>query len=75
MMKRALARWRELWQGGLPPRSLASFAFALVCVAIATIVRMAIGEISPASAVFAPYYSATLVAALVGGWRAAAPLS
>lgn len=70
MMKRALARWRELWQGGLPPRSLASFAFALVCVAIATIVRMAIGEISPASAVFAPYYSATLVAALVGGWRA-----
>jgi two-component sensor histidine kinase len=70
MMKRALARWRELWQGGLPPRSLAAFAFALACVAIATVVRMAIGEISPASAVFAPYYSATLVAALVGGWRA-----
>ncbi len=69
-MKRALARWRELWQGGLPPHSLASFVFALGCVGIATIVRMAIGEISPASAVFAPYYSATLVAALVGGWRA-----
>jgi two-component sensor histidine kinase len=70
MMKLALARWRRLWQGGLPPRSLASFIFALACVAVATIVRMAIGEISPASAVFAPYYSATLVAALVGGWRA-----
>jgi two-component sensor histidine kinase len=70
MMKSALARWRELWQGGLPPRSLAAFVFALACVAIATIVRIAIGEISPASAVFAPYYSATLVAALVGGWRA-----
>ncbi len=70
MMQRVLARWRELWHGGLPPRSLAAFVFALVCVAIATIVRMAIGEISPASAVFAPYYSATLVAALVGGWRA-----
>jgi two-component sensor histidine kinase len=70
MMKLALARWRELWQGGLPPRSLAAFVFALVCVAFATIVRMAIGEISPASAVFAPYYSAMLVAALVGGWRA-----
>lgn len=70
MMKSALARWRELWQGGLPPRSPAAFVFALVCVAVATIVRMAIGEISPASAVFAPYYSATLVAALVGGWRA-----
>ncbi len=70
MMKLALARWRELWQGGLPPRSLAAFVFALICVALATIVRMALGEISPASAVFAPYYSATLVAALVGGWRA-----
>jgi two-component sensor histidine kinase len=70
MMQWALARWRELWQGGLPPRSPAAFVFALVCVAIATLVRMALGEISPASAVFAPYYSATLVAALVGGWRA-----
>jgi two-component sensor histidine kinase len=70
MMRLALARWRELWQGGLPPRSPAAFFFALACVAVATVVRMAIGEISPASAVFAPYYSATLVVALVGGWRA-----
>ena len=70
MMKLALARWRELWQGGLPPRSPAAFVFALICVALATIVRMALGEFSPASAAFALYYSATLVAALVGGWRA-----
>ena len=72
MVRLALGWWRELWQGGLPPRSPLSFLFALACVAIATFVRIGLGEISSASAVFAPYYSATLVAALVGGWRAGA---
>ncbi|HTV38412.1 MAG TPA: HWE histidine kinase domain-containing protein [Xanthobacteraceae bacterium] len=62
-----LAWWRELWRWGLRPGSLGSLAFALTCVAIATLVRIAFGEVSSASAVFAPYYSATLVAALVGG--------
>lgn len=70
MMKLAFGWWRELWHGGLQPGSVASLAFALTCVAIATIVRIALGEVSSASAVFAPYYSATLVAALVGGWLA-----
>jgi two-component sensor histidine kinase len=70
MMRTAFSRWRELWQNGLRPGSTASLLFALICVAIATIVRIALGEISSASAVFAPYYAATLVAALVGGWRA-----
>ena len=41
--------------------------FAIVCVGIATAFRVGLGRISPDSAVFAPYYSATLVAALVGG--------
>jgi two-component sensor histidine kinase len=54
----------------LRPGSAASLLFALICVTIATIVRITLGEISSASAVFAPYYSATLVAALVGGWLA-----
>lgn len=70
MVRLALGWWRELWHGGLPPRSPLSSLFALACVAIATLVRIGLGEISSASAVFAPYYSATLVAALVGGWRA-----
>ena len=70
MVKLALGWWRQLWRGGLPPRSASSLVFALTCVAIATIVRIGLGEISSASAVFAPYYSATLVAALVGGARA-----
>jgi K+-sensing histidine kinase KdpD len=40
------------------------------CVGVATIVRQGLGLISPDSAVFALYYSATLVAALVGGAEA-----
>jgi two-component sensor histidine kinase len=70
MVRLLLRWWRQLWHSGLPPRSPSSFLFALACVAIATLVRIGLGEISSASAVFAPYYSATLVAALVGGWRA-----
>jgi len=70
MVRLALASWRELWHGGLPPGSLGSLLFALVCVTIASLVRIAFGEVSSASAVFAPYYSATLVAALVGGAQA-----
>lgn len=70
MLKLPYRFWRDLWHGGLPPRSAVSLLFALACVAVATIVRIGLGEISPASAVFAPYYSATLVAALVGGAEA-----
>lgn len=70
MVKWALGWWGKLWHSGLRHGSVASLAFALICVAIATIVRIALGELSSASAVFAPYYSATLVAALVGGWLA-----
>jgi two-component sensor histidine kinase len=70
MVKWALGWWGKLWRSGLRPGSIASLVFALTCVAIATIVRIALGELSSASAVFAPYYSATLVAALVGGWLA-----
>jgi two-component sensor histidine kinase len=45
-------------------------AFAAGCVVIATLLRIGLGLISPDSAIFAPYYSATLVAALVGGAEA-----
>lgn len=70
MVRLNIARWHELWRCGLRPGSLAALSFALACVAIATLVRIAFGEVSSASAVFAPYYSATLVAALVGGAQA-----
>lgn len=67
LIKRGIGAWNSIWRAGLPPRSTASLTFAIACVGIATIVRTGLGLISPDSAVFAPYYSATLVAALVGG--------
>jgi two-component sensor histidine kinase len=72
MMRLVWRWWRELWHDGLPPRSPSSFFFALACVALATLVRFGFGQISSANTVFAPYYSAILVAALVGGWCAGA---
>jgi two-component sensor histidine kinase len=63
-------RWHSIWRLGLLPCSLQAFLFAIACVGIATLVRIGLGLISPDSAVFAPYYSATLVAALVGGAEA-----
>ncbi len=67
MIEWATNRWRSIWHLGLAPRSVAALFFATACVGIATALRMGLGRISPDSAVFAPYYSATLVAALVGG--------
>ena len=67
MIGRATGWLRSLWNVGLTPRSGAALIFAFACVGIATAVRVGLGLISPDSAVFAPYYSATLVAALVGG--------
>ncbi len=61
------SRWHSIWHVGLTRRSGAALFFAVACVGIATAVRIGLGRISPDSAVFAPYYSATLVAALVGG--------
>jgi two-component sensor histidine kinase len=70
MMELATNRWRSIWHVGLRRRSPAALIFAMACVGVATAVRMGLGLISPHSAVFAPYYSATLVAALVGGAEA-----
>jgi two-component sensor histidine kinase len=70
MMDWASNRWRSIWHAGLRPCSAAALLFAVASVAIATVVRIGLGLISPDSAVFAPYYSATLVAALVGGAEA-----
>ncbi|HUI96019.1 MAG TPA: sensor histidine kinase [Xanthobacteraceae bacterium] len=72
MVRQAMDWWRAIWGLGLRPNSPAALVFALGCVVVATLVRIGLGWVSPDSAVFAPYYSATLVAALVGGVGAGA---
>jgi two-component sensor histidine kinase len=67
MIRWATKRWHSIWHVGLAPRTWGAMCFAVACIGIATAIRIGLGRISPDSAVFAPYYSATLVAALVGG--------
>jgi two-component sensor histidine kinase len=67
MLKRGVDWWYLIWTVGLRPGSIPSGLFALACVATATLARIALGFVNPDSAAFAPYYPATLVAALVGG--------
>jgi hypothetical protein len=54
----------------LEPGSTGAYAFAVSCVAAATILRWGLGLISPAILIFPTYYPAVLFAALVGGTRA-----
>lgn len=54
----------------MPPRSLGAFAFALLCVAAATGLRLLIDFIAPNAVPFALYFPAVLVATLVGGTAA-----
>jgi two-component sensor histidine kinase len=67
MTRWAMNQWRAIWHVGLMPRTWGAMCFAVACVGIATAFRIGLGRISPDSAVFASYYSGTLVAALVGG--------
>jgi len=70
MVEWGVKRWHSLWQVGLRPGSAGALLFALACVVVATGLRMVLGLVSADSTVFAPYYSATLVAVLVGGMGA-----
>jgi two-component sensor histidine kinase len=69
----AMAKWsiidrcQPLWRGEPAPSSGLTAAFAILCVVLATGVRLLLGLLGPDSTAFAPYYAATLVAALAGG--------
>ena len=64
---KAGGRFGRLVQHGLTPRSPAALAFALVCVAAATLLRMAIDLIGPDAVPYATYFPAILIATLIGG--------
>lgn len=55
---------------GVRPASAAAFGFALVCVAAATVLRLAVDLVSPDAVPFATYFPAILIAALVAGTAA-----
>ena len=55
----------EQWR--ISPGSAAAYAFAALCVAVATLLHWGIGFISEDSQHFTTYYPAVLIAALVGG--------
>jgi|ERR1700688_47701 len=57
---------------GLRPHSPAAYAFAILCVAAATALRLATDLIAPNAVPFATYFPAVLVASLIGGVSAGA---
>jgi two-component sensor histidine kinase len=63
-------RFGRLVQHGLPPRSPAALSFALLCVAAATLLRLAIDLVAPDAVPFATYFPAILIAAFIGGGAA-----
>jgi len=52
---------------GIAPRSVWAFVFALVCVAAATLLRLAIAIVAPGAIPFATFFPAVLIAALIAG--------
>jgi K+-sensing histidine kinase KdpD len=67
----AKLRLHQLWREGLPPNSPAAYAFALACVAAATLVRFGFGWLGGNVLPFACYYPAALIVFTVGGAEAA----
>jgi two-component sensor histidine kinase len=63
-------KWQSLWPCGLAPGTPGALALAAVCVVLATAVHIAFGLVRSETVVFAPYYAATLFAALLGGGTA-----
>jgi two-component sensor histidine kinase len=51
----------------LAPNSPAAFAFAALCVAVATLVRLGLDLVEPGLVPFPTYFPAVLIAALTGG--------
>ncbi len=65
-----LARLRESWRKGFAPNSLGAYAFALACIAIATLIRFGFGWLGGEMLPIVSYYPAILVASAIGGMAA-----
>jgi two-component sensor histidine kinase len=58
---------RNTWRRGVVPNSPAAYLLAIVCVAVASLVRFALGLLADDTLPLATYYPAVLVASLLGG--------
>src|SRR5665647_2879011 len=58
---------RNFGRRGLRSGSPAAFAFAILCVAAATVLRIAVELVTAEATPFATFYPAILLAALIGG--------
>lgn len=67
-----VARLTRLARNGLPSRSPAAFGFAVLCFAMATLLRLLVDLFAPQAVPFATYYPAILIATLIGGRTAGA---
>jgi len=65
-----IGRMSQFYRSGLRPNSSAALIFALACVAIATLVRLAFGWFGEGVLPFVSYYPAILIASLVAGMGA-----
>ena len=70
MIEWCKSRWHLVWNFGLHPSRAEGILFAVICVAVATVIRSLFGLMGPESSAFAPYYSATLITSLVAGGTA-----
>ena len=61
--------WISQERHRLPPKSVRAYLFAVLCVAVATLARLAFGLLG-ATLQFATYYPMILVCALVAGYQA-----
>jgi K+-sensing histidine kinase KdpD len=57
---------------GLRAHSPAAFAFAVICVGLATLLRLLVDIVAPQAVPFATYFPAVLAATLIGGRTAGA---
>ena len=65
-----ISQLRRAFRKGLAPGSWDAYGFAVLCFAVATLIRLSLNPVSPNIQSFATDYPAVLFAALVGGGSA-----
>ena len=64
---RATSQLGNIIRKGSPPGTWEAYGFAVICFAVATLIRLSLNLVSPNIQSFATYYPAVLFAALVAG--------